>query len=164
MCICKKGYNDDEANNVKKEHNNRSKYYRHKRGKYTKKKSFYYSEDSNSSEESDGYVFDINKEEFIFMAMDTKSTNIENEDNQKEKSDFEEEDFDGEGNLEAELISALEEIDKLMGKNIKQKELLQKYEKKDRDLDEMEKKVIILKTQVEEVKRIEEVVRIQLKE
>jgi hypothetical protein len=41
---------------------------------------------------------------------------------------------------------------------------LQKNEKKDHDLDEIEKIVIILKTQLGESKRIEEVVRIQLKE
>jgi hypothetical protein len=39
------------------------------------------------SEESDGYVYDIDKEEFLFIAMDTKSIDKENEDNQKEKSD-----------------------------------------------------------------------------
>jgi hypothetical protein len=79
--------NDDEDNNDEEEHNNKSKPYKHKRGKYTKKKSFYSRKDNSSSEESDGYVYDINKEEFLFMAMDTKSTNTENEDNQKEKSD-----------------------------------------------------------------------------
>jgi hypothetical protein len=39
-------------------------------------------------------------------------------------------------NLEAEIVSSLEEIDKLRGKNKKHKEKLQKYEKKDHDLDE----------------------------
>jgi hypothetical protein len=51
------------------EENNRGKYYRHKKGKYTKKRSFYSREDSSSSKESDGYVSDIDKEEFLFMAM-----------------------------------------------------------------------------------------------
>jgi hypothetical protein len=58
----------------------------------------------------------------------------------------------------------LEEIDRIRGKNKKKKEQLQKYEKKDHDLDETEKIVITLKTQLEEAKRIEEVVRSQLKE
>jgi hypothetical protein len=66
--------NDDGDNNFKEENKNRSKSYRHKRVKYTKKKSFYSREDSSSSEESDGYVFDIDKEELLFMGMDTKST------------------------------------------------------------------------------------------
>jgi hypothetical protein len=39
-------------------------------------------------EEGDGYVYNINKEKSLFMAMDTKSTNIENEDNQKERKKF----------------------------------------------------------------------------
>jgi hypothetical protein len=38
-------------------------------------------------------------------------------------------------NLEAELVSALEKIDRLTGKNKKQKEQLRKYEKNDHDLD-----------------------------
>jgi hypothetical protein len=41
---------------------------------------------------------------------------------------------------------------------------LYKYENKNHDLDEIEEMIIILKTQLEEAKRIEEVVRIQLKE
>jgi hypothetical protein len=41
---------------------------------------------------------------------------------------------------------------------------LQKYKKNDHDFDKTKKLVIILKTQLEEVKRIEEVVRTQLKE
>jgi hypothetical protein len=41
---------------------------------------------------------------------------------------------------------------------------LQKHEKKDHDLKEIEKIVSIMMTQLEEAKRIEEVVRIQLKE
>ena len=75
--------NDDEDNNVKDKHNNRSKSYRHKRRKYTKKKSFYSREDSSLSEESDGYVFDIDKEESISMAMDTNYIDKESEYNKK---------------------------------------------------------------------------------
>jgi hypothetical protein len=59
-------------------------------------------------------------------------------------------------NLEAKLVSVLEEIDGLGGKNIKHKEQLKKNEKKDHDLEETKKTIIILKTQLE-------VVRIQLK-
>jgi hypothetical protein len=87
--------------NDEEEHNNKIKPYKHKRGKYTEKKSFYSREDNISSKESDGYVFEIDKEEFLFMSMDTKYTNTENEDNKKEKSNLEEEDIDGEVNLEA---------------------------------------------------------------
>jgi hypothetical protein len=41
---------------------------------------------------------------------------------------------------------------------------LQEYENKDRDLNETQKTIIILKTQLEEATMIDEVVRIQLKE
>jgi hypothetical protein len=67
-------------------------------------------------------------------------------------------------NLEEELVSALEEIDRLRGNNIKKKEKLKKHEKKYHDLEEIEKTIIILKTHLEEEKRIEDVVRSQLKE
>jgi hypothetical protein len=42
----------------------------------------------------------VGQEEFLFISMDTKSIDKENEDNQKEKSDLGEEDIDGEVNLE----------------------------------------------------------------
>jgi hypothetical protein len=67
-------------------------------------------------------------------------------------------------NLEVELVSALEEIDRFKEKNIKQEEQLQKHEKNDHDLEETKKTVIISKTQLEETKMIKEVVRSQLKE
>jgi hypothetical protein len=55
--------------------------------------------------------------------MDTKSNVKENEDNKKEKLE-EEEYIDWEVKLEVELISALEEIDKLGENNRKKKEKL----------------------------------------
>ena len=70
----KREESDDEDSNDE-EHNNKSKPYKHKRGKYTKKKIFYSIYDSSLSKESDGYVSDVDKEEFLFVAMDTKSTN-----------------------------------------------------------------------------------------
>jgi hypothetical protein len=75
------------------------------------------------------------------MVMAIKSTNTENEDNQKEKSNSKEEDIDWEVNLEQELLSALEEIDRLKGKNKNTKEKLHKYEKKDHDLDQTKKQL-----------------------
>jgi hypothetical protein len=76
-------YSDDEENNFKEEHNNRRKSYRQKRGKYTKKMIFYSREDNISYEEIDGYVYDIEKEEFMFIAMDINSTDKKSEDNKK---------------------------------------------------------------------------------
>jgi hypothetical protein len=97
------------------------------------------------------------KEESISITMETKPADEEN-------GDLEEEDIDGEVNLEAKLVSSLEEIKRLGEKNIKQKKQLNKHEKKDRDIEEIKKTIIILKTQLEEEKRVEEVVRSQLKE
>jgi hypothetical protein len=90
--------------------------------------------------------------------METSPTDEKNEDNQKEKTDLEEED------IEAKLISTLEKIDGIRKKNMKQREKLKKIEEKDHDLEYIKKKVIILKTQLEEEKMIEKVVRRKMKE
>jgi hypothetical protein len=74
--------------------------------------------------------------------METKSIDEENKDNQKENPNSEEE------YLEAELVSTLEQINRLWKKNIKHKEKCHKYEKKDHDLEETEKIIIILKIQL----------------
>lgn len=65
-----------EDNDDDEEHINRSKPYRHKNRKYTKRKGLYSRENSSSCEESDGYVYDIEKEEFLSIAMDIMSTNM----------------------------------------------------------------------------------------
>jgi hypothetical protein len=78
----------------------------------------------------------------------------------------------GEVDLEEELIYALSEIRKLKKKKLKQKEQLHKYQEEDRDskakmsqiLEELEKIIISLKVHIEEERRIEQVVRIKLKE
>jgi len=75
---------------------------------------------------------------------------------------------DGEVDLEEELICALSEIKKLRKNNLKQKKQLRKYEEKDtnsktkmsQSLEELENIIISLKNQLEEARRIEEVVRI----
>jgi hypothetical protein len=53
------------------------------------------------------------------MEIDTKSSDKENEYNKKNKLEEEEEYIDREVNLEAELMSALEEIDRIRKKNRK---------------------------------------------
>ena len=90
-----------------------------------KKKSLYSKEDSTTSEESDECIFDKNsdREEFLFMAIDSKFGAIENEYKGKEKKDSKEEEIveiDGEVDLEEGLICALSEIKKLKKKNLKQ--------------------------------------------
>lgn len=48
--------------------------------------------------------------------MDAQDGNQENEDNQKQKTDLDDEDIDSEVNLEEKILSALEEIYKIKGK------------------------------------------------
>jgi hypothetical protein len=102
--------------------------------------------------------------------MEMEIDTLENEYKGKEMMDSEEEQnvkIDVEVDLEEELICALREIKKLKKKNLKQKEQLQKYEEEDCDakekmsqsLEEIEKTIISLKIQLEEEKRMEEVVR-----
>jgi hypothetical protein len=58
--------------------------------------------------------------------------------------------------MEGELISALEEIDKLRIKNIKQRQLLIQFEKYRKEPDE---DLVLLKVELEEAKKIEEILK-----
>jgi hypothetical protein len=63
--------------------------------------------------------------------------------------------------MEGELISALEEIDKLIIKNKKQKQLLIQFEKDSKQPDE---DFSLLKVELEEAKKIEDILKQQLSE
>jgi hypothetical protein len=63
--------------------------------------------------------------------------------------------------MEGELISALEEIDRLRIKNIKQRQLLIQFEKDSKEPDE---DLVLLKVELEEAKKIEEILKQQLSE
>jgi hypothetical protein len=134
---------------------------RYRKGKTKKKRKFfrqsknqYTNEDNNSSGDSD-------IEEILFMGLQTQTDVLENRDTDSTEDNPE---VDAEINLEAKLISAFEEIDRLKEKNRKQKKELQKYKEEERDLEEAKKKIIILKVQVEEATKIEKVLKAQLKE
>jgi hypothetical protein len=60
-----------------------------------------------------------------------------------------------EEDIEAKLISALEEIDRLEEKNKNEEKELQKYEEEEHDLEETKNTISILNIQLEEEKRIE---------
>jgi hypothetical protein len=70
--------------------------------------------------------------------------------------------------LEEELVCSLREINNLKKNNLKQKKQLQKYEEEDHDartkisqrLEEIEKTIVNLNIQLDEKKRMEEVMRI----
>jgi hypothetical protein len=82
-------------------------------------------------------------------------------DDNEEKSEVE-----GEVNLEEELISSLEELRKYKKKNKSLKEQLVEYEEKQKsrekevskNIKELEQIIIELKTELQETKRIEEVI------
>jgi hypothetical protein len=59
-------------------------------------------------------------------------------------------------NMEGELISALEEIDRLRIKNRKQRQLLIQFEKDSKEPDE---DLVLLKVELEEAKKIEEILK-----
>jgi hypothetical protein len=63
--------------------------------------------------------------------------------------------------MEGELISALEEINRLRIKNIKQRQLLIQFEK---DRKEPDKYLVLLKVELEEAKKIEDILKQQLSE
>ena len=63
--------------------------------------------------------------------------------------------------MEGELISALEEIDRLRIKNRKQKQLLIQFEKDSKQPDE---DLSLLKVELEEAKKIEDILKQQLSE
>jgi hypothetical protein len=63
--------------------------------------------------------------------------------------------------MEGELISALEEIDRLRSKNRKQKQLLIQFEK---DSKQPDKDFALLKVELEEAKKIEDILKRQLSE
>jgi hypothetical protein len=63
--------------------------------------------------------------------------------------------------MEGELISALEEIDRLRIKNRKKRQLLIQFEK---DSKEPDQDLVLLKVELEEAKKIEEILKQQLLE
>ena len=106
-------------------------------------------DDSSEDTDSDSsYEDKVN--EFMLMAK-------ENYDNKRTGSD--ENDEVVVVDMEGELISALEEIDRLRIKNRKQRQLLIQLEK---DSQELGEDLVLLKVELEEAKKIEEILKQQL--
>jgi hypothetical protein len=120
--------------------------------KYSKKKSLVANND-NSSEDTNS---DSSCEDKVndFMLMDK-----EDYDNKSTGSDDNDEEVVVD--MEGELISALEEIDRLGIKNRKQKQLLTQFEKDSKKPDE---DFALLKVELEEAKKIEDILKQQLSE
>jgi hypothetical protein len=108
-------------------------------------------DDPSDDEENDSSIED-KLNEFILMAK-------EDYDNNNTGSDVNEEEVMVD--MEGELIGALEEIDRLRIKNINQRQLLIQFEKDSKEPDEY---LVLLKVELEEAKKIEEILKQQLLE
>jgi hypothetical protein len=108
-------------------------------------------DDPSNDEDNDSSIED-KLNDFILMAK-------EDYDNKITRSDANEEEvvFD----MEGELISALEEIGRLRIKNKKQRQLLIQFEKDSKKPDE---DLVLLKVELEEAKKIEDILKRQLSE
>jgi hypothetical protein len=125
---------------------------KYKYKKYNKKKSLVANND-NSSEDTDSDSSGEDKaNDIVLMAK-------EDHDNKRTGSDENEE--EAVVDLEGELISALEEIDRLRSKNKKLKQLLTQFEKDSKKTDE---DFALLKVELEEEKKIEDILKQQLSE
>ena len=76
------------------------------------------------------------------------------------EGDFLEFEEEGEVNLEEELVSALQEIDRIKLKSKKEKEILMKYEKIEPDSGYL----IKLKIELQESRKMEDILRREIKE
>jgi hypothetical protein len=125
---------------------------KYKYKKYNKKKSLV-ANNENSSEDTDSDSSCEDKaNDFMLMAKeDYDNKIIGNDDNDEEVV----------VDLEGEMISALEEIDRLRIKNRKQKQLLTQFEKDSKKPDE---DFALLKVELEEAKKIEDILKQQLSE
>jgi hypothetical protein len=120
--------------------------------KYSKKKSLVANNENSLEDTNNDSFYEDKVNDFMLMAKedyDNKSTG--NDDNDEEPV----------VDMEGELISALEEIDRLRIKNRKQKQLLTQFEKDSKNPDE---DFALLKVELEEAKKIKDILKQQLSE
>jgi hypothetical protein len=125
---------------------------KYKYKKYNKKKSLVANNDNSSEDTDSDSSCEDKANDFMLMAKedyDNKSTGSDDNDEEAVVD------------LEGELISALEEIDRLRTKNRKQKQLLTQFEKDSKKPDE---DFALLKVELEEAKKIEDILKQQLSE
>jgi hypothetical protein len=125
---------------------------KYKYKKYNKKKSLVANNDSSSEDTDSDSSGEDKTNDFVLMAK-------EDHDNKSTGSDDNEE--EAVVDLEGELISALEEIDRLRSKNRKLKQVLTQFEKDSKEPDE---DFALLKVELEEAKKIEDILKQQLSE
>jgi hypothetical protein len=123
-----------------------------KENNFKKKSLCVNNEDDPSDDEDYDSPIEDKLNDFILMAK-------EDYDNNNTGSEVNEEEVVVD--MEGELISALEEIDKLRIKNRKQRQLLIQFEKDSKEPDE---DLVLLKVELEEAKKIEDILKRQLSE
>jgi hypothetical protein len=123
-----------------------------KENNFKKKSLCVNNEDDPSDDEDNDSPIEDKLNDFILMAK-------EDYDNKSTGSEFNEEEVVVD--MEGELISALEEIDKLRIKNRKKRQLLIQFEKDSKEPDE---DLVLLKVELEEAKKIEDILKRQLSE
>jgi hypothetical protein len=104
-------------------------------------------DDDPSDDEGNDSSIEDNLNEFILMAKEDYDNNILGSDVNEEEVVVD---------MEGELISALEEIDRLRIKNIKKRQLLIQFEKDSKEPDE---DLVLLKVELEEAKKIEDILK-----
>jgi hypothetical protein len=125
---------------------------KHKSRRFDKKKSLCVNNDDSSEDTDSDSSCEDKVNDFSLMAK---------EDYDNERTGSEENDEEVVVDMEGELISALEEIDRLRIKNRKQKQLLIQFEKDSKQPDE---DFALLKVELEEARKIEDILKHQLSE
>ena len=154
-CPNKGNPNNTDENRYKKN----KRYQKNKKGnngRYDMKKNLYTKENNNSSDDDDSDS-DNESERVLFLAMDAKEVSIDHDESKEE----------GEVELEAKLISSLEELHKEWKKNKLLKKELSRIRQDIQDCTsskELKQAYLDLKVQWEEAKVIEESLRKQLEE
>jgi hypothetical protein len=110
------------------------------------------SDDDPSDDEDNDSSIEDKLNDFILMAKEDYDNNIIGSDANEEEAVVD---------MEGELISALEEIDRLRIKNRKQRQLSIQFEKDSKKLDE---DLVLLKVELEEAKKIEDNLKRELSE
>ena len=139
----------DQVSDEEKEH----KHKRFNKENYYKKKSLCVNNDDSSSDEADcESTSRADTNAFMLMA-------IENSDNEDARSELN--DKEAKVDMEGELVSALEEIDRVRRKKRKQKQLLIKYAE---NYSESSEALTLLRVELEEAKKIEDILKYHLTE
>jgi hypothetical protein len=125
---------------------------KHKSRRFDKKKSLCVNNDDSSEDTDSDSSCEDKVNDFSLMAK---------EDYDNERTGSEENDEEVVVDMEGELISALEEIDRLRIKNRKQKQLLIQFEKDSKQPDE---DFALLKVELEEARKIKDILKHQLSE